>query len=125
MSSTNSATTSQQGLKPWQRRALDSGRTPLPEGPGARPSLTTSAEVSNDQASSTPSAPSAGDGTNQSASQPGNTVGVRPYRYWPTSEIGRLIRLRRDGLSWSQIKDHFPDRSLNLSSKRTISEGEP
>ncbi|QPC76676.1 hypothetical protein HYE68_007428 [Fusarium pseudograminearum] len=115
MSSNGSASTHQQGLKPWQRRALDRGRTPLPEKPGARPWETKSTKTSQDQTSSgnTPgSAPSSGDGTNQSASQPTTTAAAYPYRFWPTEEIERLIRLRRDGLSWNQIKDHFTDRSL-------------
>ncbi|KAI6771195.1 hypothetical protein HG531_010050 [Fusarium graminearum] len=136
MISNGSAPTDQQGLKPWHRWALDRGRTPLPEKAGARPWETKSTNTSQDQTSSgnTPgSAPSSGDGTNQSASQPTTTVAAYPYRFWPTEEIERLIRLRRDGLSWNQIKvlqlaissvwqyemtnpcfpqDHFPDRSL-------------
>ncbi|KAM0385623.1 hypothetical protein HYE67_010033 [Fusarium culmorum] len=113
MSSNESAPTHQQGLKPWQRRAVDRGRTPLPENPGARPWETKPTTQDQTSSGNTPgSAPSSGDGTNQSASQPATTVAAYPYRFWPTEEIERLIRLRRDGLSWNQIKDHFPDRSL-------------
>ncbi|RGP71309.1 hypothetical protein FSPOR_3430 [Fusarium sporotrichioides] len=116
MSSNASASTVQPGLKPWQRRALDRGRTPLPEQPGARLWVSKYAETPQGQTSSgnTPPAPapSSGDGTNRRASQPTTIVAAYPYRFWCASEVERLIRLRRDGLSWIQIKDHFPDRSL-------------
>lgn len=78
MISNGSAPTDQQGLKPWHRWALDRGRTPLPEKAGARPWETKSTNTSQDQTSSgnTPgSAPSSGDGTNQSASQPTTVCG--------------------------------------------------
>ncbi|KPA39197.1 hypothetical protein FLAG1_07953 [Fusarium langsethiae] len=93
MSSNASPPTIQPGLKPWQRRALDRGRTPLPEQPGARLWVSKYAETPQ--------------GQNSSGNPP-----PAPAPFWCASEVERLIRLRRDGLSWIQIKDHFPDRSL-------------
>ncbi|KAM0234878.1 hypothetical protein ACHAPO_006242 [Fusarium lateritium] len=84
MSSNASAPNHQPGLKPWQRRALDCGRTPLPEKPGIHPWAANSAGTTQDQVSSGNAAPasalSTGDGTSQSASH--------------------------------TTTDHFPDRSL-------------
>ncbi|KAG8676372.1 hypothetical protein FPOAC2_02468 [Fusarium poae] len=116
MSSHASAPNHQPSLKSWQRRALDKGRTPLPEKPGARPSATNSSGTFQSQISSgnlaPASTPSTGDGTSQSAAQPTTIATPYSYRFWSAGEVERLIRLRRDGLAWIQIKDHFPDRSL-------------
>ncbi|KAM0491658.1 hypothetical protein ACHAP8_010431 [Fusarium lateritium] len=116
MSSNASAPNHQPGLKPWQRRALDCGRTPLPEKPGIHPWAANSAGTTQDQVSSGNAAPasalSTGDGTSQSASHTTTVATSHTYRFWSAAELERLIRLRRNGLSWIQIKDHFPDRSL-------------
>ncbi|CEI66066.1 hypothetical protein FVEN_g4523 [Fusarium venenatum] len=116
MSSNASAPNHQPCLKRWQRRALDRGRTPLPEKPGSHPWAANSAETSQDQISpgnaASASTLSTSDGTSQSASQPTSIATSYAYRFWSVAELERLIRLRRNGLSWIQIKNHFPDRSL-------------
>ncbi|KAF4447157.1 hypothetical protein F53441_9302 [Fusarium austroafricanum] len=78
------------GLKPWQRRALQNGRTPLPESPGHRPWLNPLSRTSPELASVSP--------TN--------------YRYWPEDEMRRLITLKRGGANWTYIKEAFSHRTL-------------
>ena len=75
-------------IQPWQQRALDNGRTPLPEAPGERPWL-----LSQPLSSQTPKA------------------GARNYKFWPEQEMRRLITLKKSGCTWDALTVAFPDRT--------------
>ncbi|KAL4726695.1 hypothetical protein ACLX1H_005583 [Fusarium chlamydosporum] len=100
---------SEQSLKPWQRRALEKGRTPLPEGPRGQSGQAQAVEGqtrTGDCQSSSVVAPTTS-GAHQDFNGP-----LFGYRFWDAAELEHLIRLKREGLSWVEIKTHFPGRSL-------------
>ncbi|KAF4958867.1 hypothetical protein FGADI_2069 [Fusarium gaditjirri] len=83
-------------LWPWQKRALENGRTPLPENPGERPWQNLSPDT---EVSATP------------LTAPENVVTPHP-RWWTESDMRRLIDLRNFGVSWPDISAQFPGRTL-------------
>ncbi|PNP74729.1 hypothetical protein FNYG_11866 [Fusarium nygamai] len=91
----NSKSTSVQ-LWPWQKRALENGRTPLPESPGERPWLNLSPDTEISAAPLTAL----------------TNVATPNQRWWTESEMRRLIQLRNRGESWAAITVQFPGRTL-------------
>ncbi|KAH7198754.1 uncharacterized protein B0J16DRAFT_315054 [Fusarium flagelliforme] len=78
-------------IQPWQQRALDNGRTPLPEAPGERPWLRSKSI---------------------SSQTPKNSKSVRvSYKFWPEEEMRRLITLKKSGATWDALTIAFPDRT--------------
>ncbi|KAM0558006.1 hypothetical protein ACHAPJ_005173 [Fusarium lateritium] len=125
-------------VRPWQRKALKSGRTPLPESPGDRPWLNQA--PSNPQppsASSQPRQPStaftpfassfsgtrsfsstlgpgnhsSASGTNAGQASSSNTDVPQTYRFWTEEEMRRLITIRNGGAGWPDIFAAFPHRT--------------
>ena len=82
-------------IQPWQQRALDNGRTPLPEAPGERPWLR----------SKPPSAPLSPQTPKTTKRAPAN------YKFWPEEEMRRLITLKKSGWTWDTLTKAFPDRT--------------
>ncbi|KAF4340524.1 hypothetical protein FBEOM_5562 [Fusarium beomiforme] len=107
---------SSRAIKPWQQKALARERTPLPEGPGFRPWLTSTQKASEtgrqaaETSSSLPSLPLS-TATNPPTAQAG-MVNNQGYRFWTQDEVKRLIELKREGKSWKEICDHFPGRTV-------------
>ncbi|RSM08716.1 hypothetical protein BHE90_009113 [Fusarium euwallaceae] len=83
-------------LTPWQERALQKGRTPLPEAPGARP------WVSHPE--TLVAAPAAYFGL---APDTGSSSGVR----WDVTDIAKLLALSQKGKKWEEIASQI-DRSI-------------
>ncbi|KAF5618783.1 uncharacterized protein FTJAE_12144 [Fusarium tjaetaba] len=107
--------TSPNAMKSWQVRALEKGRTPLPESPGCRPWLETSSTqdvsepgqqalvTTRSFSASLPSTPRA------ALSIPEAETNSYPgYKFWNQDEMKRLIELKRGGNSWRDISYHFP-----------------
>ncbi|EXA43376.1 hypothetical protein FOVG_08363 [Fusarium oxysporum f. sp. pisi HDV247] len=99
-------------LWPWQKRALENGRTPLPESPGERPWLNLSPDT---EISATPLTAL----INASTPKPRDCGEyhqihvVTPHsRWWSESDMRRLIHLRNSGESWAAISAEFPGRTL-------------
>ncbi|KAH7253855.1 uncharacterized protein BKA55DRAFT_689356 [Fusarium redolens] len=105
-------------FRPWQRRALENGRTPLPENPGERPWLNTSSDT--ETATSSVTVPPASftfisqrNASTLEVQASPDTVGVaQNYRWWTEGEKRRLIHLRNSGQTWAAISSAFPDRTL-------------
>ncbi|KAH7253858.1 uncharacterized protein BKA55DRAFT_538712 [Fusarium redolens] len=106
-------------LKPWQVRALAKGRTPLPESPGCRPWLEDSPAqeasepgqvVVDTTASSLTSLPSSPRIALSSSQAEMNSH--QGYKFWNQDEVRRLIELKREGKSWRDISEHFPERTI-------------
>ncbi|EWG46957.1 hypothetical protein FVEG_07220 [Fusarium verticillioides 7600] len=91
----NNKSTSVQ-LWPWQKRALEKGRTPLPESPGERPWLNLSPDTEISVAPLTAL----------------TNLATPNQRWWTESEMSRLIQLRNSGESWAAIAAQFPGRTL-------------
>ncbi|KAG9497894.1 hypothetical protein J7337_010766 [Fusarium musae] len=91
----NNKSTSVQ-LWPWQKRALEKGRTPLPESPGERPWLNLSPDTEISVAPLTAL----------------TNLATPNQRWWTESEMRRLIQLRNSGESWAAIAAQFPGRTL-------------
>ncbi|KAF9776521.1 hypothetical protein IL306_005273 [Fusarium sp. DS 682] len=104
MTESNSNTSGQ--LQPWQIRALQNGRTPLPESPGERPWLNPSISSEPTRTPATESSTN----TAQTSQEPTNTT--RNSRYWSDDDMRRLINMRNGGGAWATIKQAFPDRTL-------------
>ncbi|KAF5983715.1 hypothetical protein FCOIX_3063 [Fusarium coicis] len=106
-------------LKSWQVRALENGRTPLPESPGCRPWLKISStqdvsEPEKQPLATTRSFPASlpstsGAALSKSESETSSNPG---YKFWNQDEMKRLIELKREGNSWRDISYHFPGRSI-------------
>ncbi|KAI1073006.1 hypothetical protein LB507_009127 [Fusarium sp. FIESC RH6] len=82
-------------IQPWQQRALDKGRTPLPEAPGERPWLRSkplSTPLSTQILETSKRAPAS-------------------YKFWPEEEMRRLITLKKSGWTWDALTIAFPDRT--------------
>ncbi|KAF5251608.1 hypothetical protein FANTH_3218 [Fusarium anthophilum] len=95
-------------LWPWQKRALENGRTPLPESPGERPWLNLSPDTEISAAPLTALTNASGPKTRSSH----NNVATPNQRWWAESEIRRLIQLSNSGESWAAITAQFPGRTL-------------
>ncbi|RGP60796.1 hypothetical protein FLONG3_10715 [Fusarium longipes] len=112
-------------LRPWQRRALHNGRTPLPEAPGQRPWLSVSSQLhgsrtdsatplgSSSQAIPLESSSGHRDDNGTSLEQSGRPNEPVPlnYRFWPEDEMRRLILLRNSGATWAAVYAAFPNRT--------------
>ncbi|KAF4967660.1 hypothetical protein FSARC_4819 [Fusarium sarcochroum] len=105
--------------KPWQQKALNRGRTPLPENPGDQPPLAPQAATSS-SASAASGPPSSGTRSlaPSSTAAPSSGQAAAPtatdnqsYRFWPESELRRLIEMRNGGAEWSAISGAFPNRT--------------
>ncbi|KAJ4258749.1 hypothetical protein NW762_007836 [Fusarium torreyae] len=103
--------------KPWQQKALARGRTPLPENPGDQPRLASQGTASS-SASVASGPPSSGtrslapiSAAAQASSQAPVATGNQSYRFWPESELRRLIEMRNGGAEWSAIFRAFPNRT--------------
>ncbi|KAJ4223411.1 hypothetical protein FSOLCH5_005190 [Fusarium solani] len=75
-------------ITPWQERAMQKGRTPLPEAPGARPWVT--------HPETLVAAPAAFFGL---APDTGSSSGVR----WDVTDIAKLLVLRQKAEEWEKI----------------------
>ncbi|KAJ4258750.1 hypothetical protein NW762_007837 [Fusarium torreyae] len=126
-------------VRPWQRKALQSGRNPLPESRGDRPWLNqTPSNPRPPPSSSQPGQPSnastsfassfsgtgsfsssqgpdnhsRASGTNAGqASSSSNTIVPQTYRFWTEEEMRRLITIRNGGAGWPDIFAAFPHRT--------------
>ncbi|KAF4967659.1 hypothetical protein FSARC_4818 [Fusarium sarcochroum] len=108
-------------LRPWQRQALQNGRTPLPEAPGDRPWLQTPSNPppSSSYASASVVSSSPGPGSGNQASASGTNAGQassptsapQTYRFWTEEEMRRLITIRNGGAGWPDIFAAFPHRT--------------
>ncbi|KIL90665.1 hypothetical protein FAVG1_06400 [Fusarium avenaceum] len=121
-------------LHPWQLRALQNGRTPLPEAPGAILCIEprASSQVAGSQSSNPPSsidvlASSAATNTdeasgtevarNQILFHQAPVTNIRPkatsitYRFWSGDDMRSLIALRNSGATWPDIYAAFPERT--------------
>ncbi|KAF5023076.1 hypothetical protein F66182_4833 [Fusarium sp. NRRL 66182] len=119
-------------LRPWQQKALDKGRTPLPEGPGdSQPRSSTMGNSSREPVSSdggyspppectvgTPTQSPVSADTAASSPDPCSIhfflqVSNRRHKFWTDEALEKLIRLKRDeSLDWASIHRHFPARTL-------------
>lgn len=113
-------------LQPWQLRALQNGRTPLPEAPGARPYIDPRAgsHVVDSQSSNPPSSidvlSSSGATNTEEASgtqvsriqflvHQAPVANIRSkaasmtYRFWSGDDMRSLIALRNSGATWPDI----------------------
>ncbi|RGP71308.1 hypothetical protein FSPOR_3429 [Fusarium sporotrichioides] len=93
-------------LRPWQRRALQNGRTPLPEAHGDQRWLSSPCRLQ-------PVEPFQANPAEGSSGQVSASVvpPTQPYRFWPEDEMRQLISLRNGGATWAMIYREFPDRT--------------
>ncbi|KAI8724192.1 hypothetical protein NCS52_00276900 [Fusarium sp. LHS14.1] len=84
-------------IAPWQDKAMQKGRTPLPEDPGARPWVT--------HPETLVAAPAAYFGL---APDTGSSSGVR----WDVTDIAKLLALREKGEKWEEIASKM-NRSIS------------
>ncbi|KAH7242519.1 hypothetical protein BKA59DRAFT_514041 [Fusarium tricinctum] len=104
-------------MKNWQEKAIRKGRTPLPDCPGDKPSLTTVGDfpAPKNPLMPVPLLPMA-------PLQPPLLLLLllnQSYRFWSESDLRRLIEMRNGGMEWNTIAVEFPERSLE-SVKQTF-----
>ncbi|KAI6754122.1 hypothetical protein HG530_013298 [Fusarium avenaceum] len=122
-------------LHPWQIRALQNGRTPLPEAPGAILCIEprASSQVAGSQSSNPPSSIdvlSSSDATNTEEASGTEVSGPQfhvhqatvanirsqansmTYRFWSGNDMRSLIALRNSGATWPDIYASFPSPQL-------------
>ncbi|UPK96117.1 hypothetical protein LCI18_007052 [Fusarium solani-melongenae] len=90
-------------ISPWQERAMQQGRTPLPEAPGARPWVT--------HPETLVAAPAAYFGQ---VLDTGSSSGVR----WDVTDIAKLLTLLQKGEEWEEIAS-----KMNRSMTAVVSAG--
>ncbi|SPJ75414.1 uncharacterized protein FTOL_05145 [Fusarium torulosum] len=103
-------------LQPWQIRALQHSRTPLPEDPGERPWLNprASSQITGSQSPNTPSfidVLSSSGTTNTEEASFGTEATSMTYRFWSDDDMRSLISLRNRGATWPDVYAAFPERS--------------
>ncbi|KAM0248739.1 hypothetical protein ACHAP5_003229 [Fusarium lateritium] len=115
--SSSSMSTNNLPLQPWQLRALQNGRTPLPETPGERPWLDprASTQIIGSQSSSVASAMnvlSFSSGTTNAVEDSSSAeAGSLTYRFWSDDDMRSLITLRNGGATWAVVYAAFPERT--------------
>ncbi|KAM0352151.1 hypothetical protein ACHAPZ_000867 [Fusarium culmorum] len=99
-------------LRPWQRRALENGRTPLPEAQGDQRWLSSpchsqqpTGSFTQGATSTTPAGVSSGQASTNVATPSFS------YRFWPEDEMRHLIALRNGGATWAMVYTEFPNRT--------------
>ncbi|KAF7551253.1 hypothetical protein G7046_g7769 [Stylonectria norvegica] len=111
-----------QRLRPWQRKALKKGRTPLPEGPGQRPwkSNGTRSNITKSNRNESKGPKSKGTKSNGtkddiSRNRLGELLSRQPrgshYNAWSTKDLELLCALKAENLPWKDIFLHFPQRT--------------
>jgi hypothetical protein len=114
-------------LQPWQLRALQNGRTPLPEAPGAKPCIDprASSQIAGSQlshptssidvlsSSGTTNTEEASFGTEVSRNRfpvyqapktnPRSKATSMTYRFWSDDDMRSLISLRNSGATWPDV----------------------
>ncbi|KAH6953332.1 hypothetical protein DER45DRAFT_617702 [Fusarium avenaceum] len=102
-------------LHPWQIRALQNGRTPLPEAPGANLCIEprASSQVAGSQSSNPPSSIDvlSSSGTTNTEEASGTEATSMTYRFWSGDDMRSLIALRNSGATWPDIYAAFPERT--------------
>ncbi|CAJ0551275.1 Ff.00g112050.m01.CDS01 [Fusarium sp. VM40] len=114
-SSSMSKSTNSVRLQPWQLRALQNGRNPLPEAPGARPCIDprASSHVVRSQSSNPPSSIDvlSSSGTTNTDEASGTEATSMTYRFWSGNDMRSLIALRNSGATWPDVYAAFPERT--------------
>ncbi|KAF5234509.1 hypothetical protein FAUST_7597 [Fusarium austroamericanum] len=112
MANTNTKNPHVSRLRPWQRRALDNGRTPLPEAQGDQRWLSSPCHSQQHAGSFTQGATSTTPAGESSGKVSTNVATPSfSYRFWPEDEMRHLIALRNGGATWAMIYTEFPNRT--------------
>ncbi|CAM1505836.1 Fc.00g114730.m01.CDS01 [Cosmosporella sp. VM-42] len=96
-------------LRPWQRKALKRGRTPLPESPGHRPWLPTTHDADFVLVRQPTKAVPRPIPQKKLRSE---ATGL-PKCQWSRSEIQLLLDLRSKKVHWIEMQEYFPNRSID------------
>ncbi|CAG1965917.1 unnamed protein product [Fusarium graminearum] len=112
MANTNTKNPHVSRLRPWQRRALENGRTPLPEAQGDQRWLSSPCHSQQPAGSFTQGATSTTPAGESSGKASTNVATPSfSYRFWPEDEMRHLIALRNGGATWAMIYTEFPNRT--------------